>query len=162
MNIFNSYSFSSKDISLFKEHIFPSLNSKQKQITLIVVAVLGCLCICLSAYRCIQGRKAKPVVTPQKVEKKLEDEQAKTTVDAELRTMTIFVKTLTKESEAYKVSSSDTIYALKELIQEREGIPADQINFVFAGRKLENNRTVADYNIQKESTLHMILRLRGD
>jgi hypothetical protein len=162
MNIFNSYLLSSKEISLFKEHVFSGLSSKQKQITLLAVGILSCVFLCLTAYRCIQSRKAKPVVTPQKVEKKLKVEQAEKKADAEWRTMTIYIKSMTGKQNTYKVASSDTIYSLKELIQEREGIPPDQNRLVHAGRLLENDRTFADYRIVKESALHMFPHLRGD
>ena len=75
--------------------------------------------------------------------------------------MQIFVKTLTGKTLTIDVEPSDTIYDVQLKIYDKEGVPPEAEEIIFAGKQLEHNRTLAEYGIPKEATFHLVLKLRG-
>ncbi len=76
--------------------------------------------------------------------------------------MQIFVRVMCGKTITLEVEESTTLQEVIDMLQGKSGVPADEQRLVFVGKQLEPGRTLADYNIQKESTLHLVLRLRGD
>ena len=76
-------------------------------------------------------------------------------------TFQIFIKTLTGKTLTIVVRKEDTVENLKQKIQDREGIPSNEQRLIYAGKELHGNRILSDYNISKDATLHLVLRLRG-
>ncbi len=73
----------------------------------------------------------------------------------------LYIKTLTGKTFSLKFNNTDTVKYVKFRIQIKEGIPIDQQRLICSGNQLEDHRTLADYNIQSGSILHLVLRLRG-
>ncbi|KAL7065610.1 hypothetical protein AAHC03_025449 [Spirometra sp. Aus1] len=81
--------------------------------------------------------------------------------ESNLNAYQIFFKTLTGKTRSLSVYPTETIYAVKCLVESMEGVPPDEQRLIFAGKVLDDGHTLMDYKIQKESTLHVVLKLRG-
>ncbi|CAG98594.1 NEDD8 family protein RUB1 [Kluyveromyces lactis] len=75
--------------------------------------------------------------------------------------MQLKVKTLTGKEISVDVQSSETVYHIKELLEEKEGIPPSQQKLIFQGKQIDDNATIGSADLQDGSLLHLVLTLRG-
>ena len=81
-------------------------------------------------------------------------------MESKIKTMNIFVKYLNGKSKIFKVKPDDTIDAVKNKIEIEEGFPPVRQRLIFSGVQLDDTKTLADYNIQNESVIHLVIRPR--
>lgn len=75
--------------------------------------------------------------------------------------MQIFIKTLTGRKQQFNFENDTTVLAVKQALQEKEGIQVDQIRLIFSGKQLSDEKTLQEYNVAAGGTIHMVLQLRG-
>ena len=73
----------------------------------------------------------------------------------------IFIKTLTGRKQAFNFEPENQVLAVKQALQEKEGIQVDQIRLIHSGKQLADDKTLESYNIGAGATIHMVLQLRG-